>query len=315
MSEPAAKSNKLEAYNYSMNDTRLYGGIEAGGTKFICIVGSGPESTISQTRIETTTPDETFQKVIQFFQPYTATQKIIALGIGCFGPLDLNPDSKTYGYITSTPKPYWSNTDVFGTIQRALKVKAVIDTDVNAAALGEFRWGASRGCNPSLYLTIGTGIGGGYVQDGKPLIGLGNPEMGHIRIPHDWKRDPFPGGCPFHGDCFEGLASGPAIEKRFGARGETIRGDDPFWGIEADYIASAVSNTILTLSPKRIVLGGGIMERVFLFPLIRRKVLETLNGYVESESLLKKMDEYIVPPGLGNRSGSLGAIALAQSIN
>jgi fructokinase len=298
-----------------MSEQQLYGGIEGGGTKFVCIVGSGPENIIEQTRIETTTPDETFQKAIQFFKPYTDQEKIKSIGIGSFGPLDLNPDSPTYGFITSTPKPGWSNTDVLGTIQRELKVKATIDTDVNAAALGEFRWGASPGLDPLLYLTIGTGIGGGYIKDGKTLVGLHHPEMGHIRIPHDLKRDPFSGGCPFHGDCFEGLASGPAIEKRFGARGETISDHDPFWDIEADYIGSALSNFILILSPKRIILGGGIMGRAFLFPLIRRKVLETLNGYVESESLLKEIDEYIVPPALGNQSGSLGAIALAQLIS
>ena len=296
-----------------MSQHQLYGGIEAGGTKFICVVGSGPEDIVERIRIETTTPDETFQKVIQFFQPYTTTGRITSIGIGCFGPLDLNPDSRTYGFITSTPKPRWSNTDVLGTIQRALKINIAFDMDVNTAALGEFRWGASQGIDPSLYITIGTGIGGGYIKDGKALIGMNNLEMGHIRLPHDLKRDLFPGACPFHGDCFEGLASGPAIEKRFNSRGETIHDDDPFWDIEADYIALALSNLILTLSPKRIILGGGIMQRTFLFPLIRRKVLKTLNGYVESESLLKKIDEYIVPPGLGNRSGSLGAIALAQS--
>ena len=291
----------------------LYGGIEAGGTKFVCVVGSGPSNIVGRTRIDTTTPEETFQKVIQFFRPFSDQEKIRSIGIGSFGPLDLNPDSPTYGFITSTPKPYWSNADFLGTIQRALKVKATMDTDVNAAALGEFRWGAGQGCDPLLYLTIGTGIGGGYIKDGKTLIGLHHPEMGHIRIVHDLKRDPFPGGCPFHGDCFEGLASGPAIEKRFSARGETIRDDDPYWDIEADYIASALCNYILILSPKRIILGGGIMERTFLFNSIRRKILESLNGYVESESLLKNIDEYIVPPGLGNPSGSLGAIALAES--
>ena len=295
-----------------MSKHQLYGGIEAGGTKFICVIGSGPDNIVEHIRIETTTPDETFQKVIRFFEPFIATGKITSIGIGCFGPLDLNPDSSTYGFITSTPKPRWGNTSVLGTIQRALKVKAVIDTDVNSAALGEFRWGASQGFDPSLYLTIGTGVGGGYIKNGKTLIGLHHPEMGHIRIPHDWKRDPFPGGCPFHGDCFEGLASGPAIEKRLGARGETIRDDEPFWDIEADYIASALSNFILILSPRRIILGGGIMERAFLFSVIQHKVLESLNGYVENESLLKRIDEYIVPPALGNRSGSLGAIALAQ---
>jgi len=297
-----------------MSQHQLYGGVEAGGTKFVCVVGSGPENILEQTRIDTTVPEETLDKVTRFFQPYTTTGKITAIGIGCFGPLDLNPDSPTYGFITSTPKPHWGNTDMLGAIQHTLKVKATIDTDVNAAALGESRWGASQGCDPSLYLTIGTGIGGGYIKDGKPLIGLLSPEMGHIRIPHDLKRDPFRGGCPYHGDCFEGLASGPTIEKRLGVRGEAIRDDDPFWDIEAEYIASALSNYALILSPKRIMLGGGIMERLFLFPLIRRKVLESLNGYVESESLLKKIDEYIVPPGLGNRSGSLGAIALATDL-
>src|SRR5271157_246248 len=295
-----------------MSQHQLYGGIEAGGTKFICVVGSGPENILDQTRIETTTPDETFQKVIQFFKPIAHLEKIKSIGIGSFGPLDLNPNSPTYGFIMSTPKPHWSNIDVLGNIQRELKVKATIDTDVNAASLGEFRWGASQGLDPSLYLTIGTGIGGGYIKNGMLLMGLLSPEMGHIRIPHDLKRDPFPGACPFHGDCFEGLASGPAIEERFNARGETIHDNDPFWNIEADYIALALSNTILTLSPKRIILGGGIMQRAYLFPLVRHKVLDSLNGYVESESLLKKIDEYIVPPGLGNRSGSLGAIALAQ---
>lgn len=295
-----------------MNNIQLFGGIEAGGTKIICVIGSGPENLVDQIRIETTTPDETFQKIIRFFQPYTTSGKIKSLGIGCFGPLDLNPDSPTYGFIASTPKLRWRNTDVRGRIQRALNVNVAIDTDVNAAALGEFRWGASRGLDPSLYLTIGTGIGGGFIKDGRPLIGLFHPEMGHIRIPHDWKRDPFPGQCPFHGDCFEGLACGPAIEKRFGARGEKLSDADSFWELEAEYIALALNNFIVTLAPKRIILGGGIMSRTFLFPIIRRKVLETLNGYIEIESLLKNIDKYIVPPALGNQSGSLGAIALAQ---
>lgn len=295
-----------------MASENLYGGIEAGGTKFICVVGTGPDNIVGRARIDTTTPNETFQKVIQFFKPFSDQEKIRCIGIGSFGPLDLNPDSPTYGFITSTPKPYWSNADFLGTIQSTLKVKATINTDVNAAALGEFYWGASQGLDPSLYLTIGTGIGGGYIKDGKPLIGLLSPEMGHIRIPHDLKRDPFLGACPFHTDCFEGLASGPAIEKRFAARGETIRDDDPYWDLESDYIASALCDYVLILSPQRIILGGGIMQRPFLFPLIRHKVLELLNDYVKSESLLKRIGEYIVPPALGDQSGSLGAIALAQ---
>jgi fructokinase len=295
-----------------MNNTQLFGGIEAGGTKFLCIVGSGPQHIKAQVRIETTTPDETLNKVIQFFQPYTKEKKIKTIGVGCFGPLDLNPDSKSYGYITSTPKPGWRNTNVAGMLQREMNVSVAMDTDVNAAALGEFNWGASKGCDPSLYLTIGTGIGGGYIKDGKPLFGLLNPEMGHIQIQHDLKLDPFPGSCPFHKDCFEGLASGPAIQRRLNVRGETISDDHPFWEIESAYIASALANYILVLSPKKIVLGGGIMQRLILFPIIKRKVKEALNDYIQSPSVLENIVTYIVPPGLGNQSGVLGALALAQ---
>ena len=297
-----------------MPPTKLFGGIEAGGTKFVCIVASGPDHLLEQARIPTTTPEETLGKTIEFFQPFIAAQQIDSIGIACFGPVDLNPDSPTYGFITSTPKPDWSNTDVRGAIQRALRVHTAITTDVNAAALGEFKWGASQGCDPSLYLTVGTGIGGGYLVDGKPLTGLLALEMGHIRIPHDFELDPFRGACPFHRDCFEGLASGPAIQARFGSRGESIHDDDPFWDVEAGYIASALVNYILTLSPKKIVLGGGVMAREYLFPKVRRKVRELLNGYVIHPSLLTDIHNYIVPPALGVRSGSLGAIALAQTI-
>jgi fructokinase len=235
--------------------------------------------------------------------------------VGAFGPLDLNPQSPTYGFITSTPKPGWSNTDVLGTLRRALHVNLAVDMDVNVAALGEYLWGASKGNDPSLYLTIGTGIGGGYIVNGRPLIGLLNLEMGHVRIPHSRELDPFLGSCPFHGDCFEGLASGPAIEKRFGVTGAVVPEDDPFWDIEADYIASALMNYILTLSPRKIILGGGVMQREFLFPKVRRRVHELLNGYVVSRVLLENIDQYIVPPGLGNQSGSLGAIALAMQVD
>jgi fructokinase len=234
--------------------------------------------------------------------------------VGCFGPIELNPESPTYGFITATPKPGWSNTDVLGTLKRELQAAIAFDMDVNAAALGEYLWGASKGCDPSLYLTIGTGIGGGYIFEGKPLIGMLNLEMGHLRIPHDRGLDPFVGNCPFHEDCFEGLASGPAIEKRLGQPGALIPESDPFWSVEADYVASALVNYILTLSPKKIVLGGGVMQRSFLFQKIRWRVRELLNGYVSSRSILENIEDYIVPPGLGNQSGSLGAIALAMQV-
>jgi fructokinase len=297
-----------------MTTTKLYGGIEAGGTKFVCSIASGPDQIVQEIRFSTTTPEETLRRAIQFFEPYVSNRQINSIGIGCFGPLDLNPKSATYGFITATPKPHWSNVDVRGTLQRRLNVTIGFDLDVNVAALGEYTWGASRGYDPSLYLTIGTGIGGGYLINGKSLIGLLNLEMGHIRIPHNRELDPFHGSCPFHDDCFEGLASGPAIEKRLGVKGAIVPENDAFWDIEAEYIASALMNYILTLSPKKIILGGGVMQREFLFPKIRRKVLELLNGYVSSKSVLENIDQYIVPPGLGNQSGSMGAIALAMQL-
>ncbi len=297
-----------------MTNEKLYGAIEAGGTKFVCCVASGPEHIVEEVRLATTTPEETLRKTIQFFEPYTSSEKIKTIGVGCFGPLDLNPNSPTYGFITATPKPGWSNADVRGALQRGLGVNVAFDMDVNAAAVGEYIWGASRGCDPSLYLTIGTGIGGGYLINGKPLVGMLNLEMGHLRIPHDRERDPFEGSCPFHGDCFEGLANGPAIEKRLGVKGATVLENDPFWDIEADYIASALMNYILTLSPKKIILGGGVMQREFLFPKVRNRVRELLNGYVSSKVILEHIDEYILPPGLGNQAGSMGAIALAMQL-
>ncbi|MGE5641818.1 MAG: ROK family protein [Byssovorax cruenta] len=297
-----------------MKTEALYGGIEAGGTKFVCCVASGPTHIVEEVRLATTTPEETLRKSVQFFERYVATGQVKTIGVGCFGPLDLNPHSPTYGFITATPKPNWSNTDVRGVLMRELGVNVAFDMDVNAAAVGEFIWGASRGQDPSLYLTVGTGIGGGYLTDGKPLVGLVNLEMGHLRIPHDRERDPFPGSCPFHGDCFEGLASGPAIEKRLGVKGATVPESDAFWDLEADYIALALVNYIVTLSPKKIIVGGGVMQREFLFPQVRKRVSELLNGYVSSKMILEKIDQYIVPPGLGNQAGSMGAIALAKQL-
>ncbi len=295
-----------------MTLNKLYGGIEAGGTKFVCVIGAGPEHTLNKMRFSTSTPGETLDKAVAFFKPYAAAGRLQAIGLASFGPLDLDPDSPTFGFITSTPKPNWRNTNILGFLKNELGVPVTIDTDVNAAALAEFTWGASRGIDPSLYLTIGTGIGGGYLIGGKALKGLGNLEMGHIHLPHDLDQDPFPGNCPFHGDCFEGLASGPAVRKRFGVPAESLAEDDPFWEIEAGYIAFALAAYVLTLSPRRIVLGGGLMQRTGLFPLIRQQVQETLNGYVQHPNLSAKIDDYIVPPALGDRSGSLGALALAQ---
>jgi fructokinase len=290
--------------------TTRYGGIEAGGTKFVCAVGTAPDD-VRETRFPTTAPDESINRAIAFFREQP---RITAIGIASFGPIDLHPDSPTFGYITTTPKPGWANTDLAGAIKRALGVSIGFDTDVNVAALGEQRWGAAQGLDTFIYLTIGTGIGGGGLSSGKLLHGLIHPEMGHIRLPHDLARDPFPGSCPYHGDCLEGLASGPALEKRWGVRAETLLPDHPAWKLEARYLALALVNFICTLSPQRIILGGGVMEQAQLFPLIRREVQQLLNGYVQSPVIIENIDAYIVPPGLGKRAGVLGAIALAEMV-
>ncbi len=289
---------------------KLYGAIEAGGTKFVCAVGSSPQNIVDEVRFPTTIPADTIQQVCDFFTPHM--HHLHGIGLGSFGPVDVNPASPTYGYITSTPKPHWGNTNILGMLREKLNLPLAIDMDVAIAGLGEAKWGASQGLRHSLYLTIGTGIGGGFIIDGKPLRGLTSLEMGHIRIPHNLELDPFRGACPFHGDCFEGLASGPAIQTRFGKRAETLSDNDPFWDVEAGYIANALVNYILTLTPEVIIIGGGVMQKDFMFPSVRVKVQKLLNSYLMNDLLLKDIDKYIVPPMLGNRSGLLGGIALAM---
>ncbi len=291
---------------------KLYGGIEGGGTKFNCVVGDSPENIIAEARFPTTTPAETIGQVIDFFMPYV--NQLQGIGLGSFGPFDANSLSPTYGYITTTPKPHWDNTNILGMLREKINLPIAVDMDVVVAGLGEARWGASKNDSHSLYLTIGTGIGGGYIVDGKPLRGLVSLEMGHIRIPHNFELDPFRGACPYHGDCFEGLAAGPAIQARFGQRAETLTDDNPYWQVEAEYIAYALVNFILSLAPKRIIIGGGVMQKDFMFPSVRRKVQKLLNGYINHEMILKDIDNYIVPPKLGNRSGVLGAIALITDL-
>lgn len=291
----------------------MYGAIEAGGTKFVCAVGTSRGGLTAEIVLPTTTPAETFKRVIAFFRPFASAGELRAVGVGSFGPLDLDRKSRTYGYIKATPKPGWRDIALVSRLKTALKVPIAIDTDVNAAALGEYAAGASAGIDPSLYVTIGTGIGGGFLKDGKPLHGLVNTEMGHIRIPHDVRRDPFRGSCPFHGDCFEGLASGPAIRARFDDRPELLGDDDPFWHLEAEYIAWALMDYILVLSPRIIILGGGVLKREFLYELIREKVVKTLNGYLQARTLIEQTDSYIVPPRLSDRSGIFGALALART--
>ena len=291
----------------------VYGGIEAGGTKFVCAVGTGPDDLRDEVRFPTTSPEECIGKSVAFFREMAAKHGgLAAVGIASFGPVDPAPSSPTFGHITTTPKPGWAHTDLAGPVARALGVPVGFDTDVNGAALGEFRWGAARRLDTFVYITVGTGIGGGAMVNGGLVHGLMHPEMGHVFPPHDRTEDPFEGMCPYHGDCLEGLASGPAIERRWGARAETLPPDHPAWDLEAKYLAHGIVPQIFILSPQRVILGGGVMEQAHLFPKVRRQVREILNGYIQARVILEDMDNYIVPPGLGNRAGVLGAVALAQ---
>ena len=293
----------------------FYGGIEGGGTKFVCAVGTGPDNILDEVRYPTSSPEMSINKAIAFFREMETAHnmKLTAIGIACFGPLDPDPFSPTFGYVTTTPKPGWKNTDFAGAINRAFNIPVGFDTDVNGAALAEITWGAAKGLESCMYLTVGTGIGGGAVIKKNMIHGLLHPEMGHIRIPHDTAKDPFKGNCPYHGDCLEGLASGLAIEERWGEKGETLPPNHPAWELEAHYLALALVNYILILSPQRIVVGGGVMAQKELYPLIQKEVLNLLNNYLNAPSLLNNIESYIVPPALGNQAGVLGGFALAKS--
>jgi fructokinase len=289
----------------------LYGAIEAGGTKFVCAVGTGPEDLRAQARFQTTTPAETLGRCIDFFR---AQPRIDALGIGCFGPIELHRGAPSYGHVTTTPKTGWASADIVGPMQRALGVPVGFDTDVNGAVLGEARWGAAQGVDNAVYVTIGTGIGGGALIDGKLAHGLVHPEMGHLLLPREPDDLAFEGDCPFHGArCWEGVASGPAIERRWKQRGETLPPDHPAWDLEARYIASALTSLVLVLSPERIILGGGVMQMESLYPLVREHLVKSLCGYVQASEVISGIEQYVVPPLLGQQAGLAGALALAES--
>ena len=289
----------------------MFGGIEAGGTKFVCGIGTGPDD-IETTQFPTSTPDITVAKAIEFFQS-AAGKKLDAVGIGSFGPVDLDPQSATYGHITSTPKPGWENFNLLGAVQQALGVPCALDTDVNVALLGEEKWGAANKLGDAVYLTIGTGVGGGVMAHGQLVHGFLHPEIGHLRLPHDFTKDPFPGLCRFHGDCLEGLACGPAMQARWGVPAATLPPEHAAWELEAHYLALALVNLTVTLCPRRILLGGGVMQQAQLFPLIRREFRSLMNDYIQRREVKEDVDDYIQPPGLGSRSGIAGALVLAQN--
>jgi len=279
------------------------GAIEAGGTKIVCAVGSDPAD-LEEVRFSTEDPASTIGRICEFFQ---SAGDIGAVGIGTFGPAGVDPaQPDTYGRILNTPKPGWKNSDLVTPLRESLGVPIHFDTDVNAAAFGEGKWGAAMGLHTFIYLTVGTGIGGGAIIGGRILHGALHPEIGHLRIPHNLQRDPFAGCCPFHGDCLEGLACGPAIEKRWGCDPRELPPDHEAWHLQAHYLGLAVANLSLTLSPQMIILGGGVMEQIQLFPLVRQELDQQLNGYLNPPE--------IVPPALGNRAGILGAVALAQQL-
>ncbi|MGZ9587131.1 ROK family protein [Paenibacillus marinisediminis] len=284
--------------------TRI-GAIEGGGTKFVVGVGTPDGKIEGIESFPTTTPEETMGRVVEYFKD----KGVDAIGFGSFGPIDLNLNSPTYGHIAMTPKPHWSGYDVVGHLKRHFDVPIGFDTDVNGAALGEAMFGAAKGLNSCLYITVGTGIGAGAVVEGKLIHGLTHPEMGHIMIKRH-AEDTYAGKCPYHHDCLEGMAAGPAIEARWGVKAYELGEDHKAWDFQAFYLAQAIMNYILTISPEKIILGGGVSKQLHLFPRIREEVKRLLNGYVQHPAVLDTNSEYIVAPGLDDRAGITGAMAL-----
>lgn len=293
-----------------MNPVR-FGAVEVGGTKVVCLVASDPDHIVAQTRIPTGKPAETLAQVLAFFQQEVASGgPLAALGIASFGPLELRRSRPRYGFITTTPKPVWSDVDIVGPVRSALGVPVGFDTDVNAAALAEGRWGAARGLDTFVYMTVGTGIGAGAVVEGRILHGLGHPEIGHVSVPRQ-AGDDFAGYCPFHGDCLEGMAGGAAIAARWGRPAEQLGGDElrAALQLEAAYLVAGLRNVVYAIAPQRIVIGGGVASLPGLFPLVRAGLGKTLAGY---PGLIEHAaDDFVVPAALGSLAGPAGALVLA----
>jgi fructokinase len=301
-------------YASAMTDApRLFGAVEAGGTKFIVAVGNDRGEILAQERFPTADPTSTLAATQDFLrQRSQALGTLAAIGFASFGPVELDKTSSRYGFMGRTPKPGWSGTDIAGTLAREFSCPIGFDTDVNAAALAEHRWGAAQDVNTLVYLTIGTGIGGGVLVDGAPIHGLMHPEIGHIYL----RRHPldlgFDGVCPFHRDCLEGVASGPAIIARTGATLRQLDESHPQWEIEADYLGQLCAQLVATVSPQRIIMGGGVMSQARLLPLIRPRLRHWLGGYIDRSEIQGGADRYVVAPDLGDRAGVLGALVLAM---
>lgn len=290
-------------------------GIEAGGTKFVCAYGTGPNDLHHIEQITTQTPEITLPAVIDYIHKAQQQANIKAVGLACFGPLDLNRHSKTYGYITTPPKLAWQYCDIVGIISQQVDLPIGFDTDVNGAAIAEYYWGAGQHLTDFVYTTVGTGIGSGSISNGKIVHGAMHPETGHIFIPHDTTADPFPGVCPYHQDCLEGLASGPALEQRWHIQSaQNLPEDHPGWDLEAKYLGCAMANYTFVLSPQRLIIGGGVMRQQHLLPKIRRHTLAWINQYVKNATV-ENMENYIVKPDLEQNSGICGGIALARQVH
>jgi fructokinase len=292
--------------------TKLLAGVELGGTKCVCILGTGPDDVRAVERLPTGEREETLRQieaVLDRWRSQYGTPR--ALGVASFGPVDLHPGSPTYGFITSTTKAGWRDTDVAQRLARRAGVPMSVDTDVNGAALAEGRWGGARGLDDFAYVTVGTGIGVGSIVRGRSVFGMNHTELGHIRVARK-PGDPFAGVCPFHGDCIEGLASGPAIEARAGVPASQLPPDHPAWDFVVHGLAQLMHTMVLTTAPSRIFLGGGVMSaQTHLFERIQQELKRSLNGYVVAPELEQGLAQYLVLPGLGTMAGPLGALALA----
>ncbi len=289
----------------------IHGAIEAGGTKFVCAVGSAATGSLRTATIPTRDPDATFAEVATFFREAADFGSVAGIGVASFGPVGVDPASPDYGKILATPKPGWEGTDLLTRIRAFLDVPMAIDTDVNAAALAEVR-AAGPDMRQLAYVTVGTGIGVGLVSEGRPVHGIGHPEAGHILVRRHPAHEGFAGTCPFHGDCLEGLAAGPAVSSAWGAPASELAADHPFWEVEADYLAQLCMTLFLTMAPQRIVLGGGVMKQERLIPLIRARTADLLGGYVQAARDEAAMERLIVPPACTEPSGLVGAILLAE---
>ena len=293
----------------------LLAGVELGGTKCVCILGTGPDDIRARVTVPTLDPDTTLDSIAAVIQKWReAAGSPVALGVASFGPIDLRRDSPTYGCMGATPKRGWANADIAGYFTRRFALPVGITTDVIGAALAEGRWGDAQGLSDYAYITVGTGIGAGLIVAGQSVFGCHHPEVGHARIVRA-RGDTWPGNCPFHGDCVEGLASGPAIEARSGKPAGSLESDSPVWETVVHALAQLNHLLVVTAAPERILMGGGVMSaQPHLFPRIRRAVLESLNGYLHIPQVLNDIDHFIAPPGLGPLAGPLGALAIAARI-